>query len=124
FTRRQYSHDGRETPIENAYQRNNSIARNHHPTVKPTELMRWLCRLITPPGGIVLDPFMGSGSTGKAAMREGFRFMGIDQDEGYFEIACSRIRFAQRQPDLFREADCNPVEDEVKSISPEQISLI
>jgi DNA modification methylase len=87
FTRRQYSHDGREKPIENAYQRNNSVARNHHPTVKPTDLMRWLCRLITPPLGIVLDPFMGSGSTGKAAVMEGFSFIGIEQDEEYFDIA-------------------------------------
>jgi len=55
-------------------------SRNHHPTVKPTTLMQYLCRLITPPNGIVLDPFMGSGSTGKAAMYEGFRFIGIDLD--------------------------------------------
>lgn len=64
---------------------------NDHPTVKPTELMRYLCRLITPPGGTVLDPFMGSGSTGKAAMYEGFRFCGIEQDAGYLEIARQRI---------------------------------
>ena len=65
---------------------------NTHPTVKPTELMAYLCRLVTPPGGIVLDPFMGSGSTGKAAMREGFRFTGIEMDPDYFEIAKARIR--------------------------------
>lgn len=67
-----------------------------HPTVKPTELMRYLCRLVTPPGGTVLDPFMGSGSTGKAALKEGFGFVGIDSDEehGYFDIACARIRSA------------------------------
>lgn len=65
---------------------------NNHPTVKPTELMAYLCRLVTPPGGIVLDPFMGSGSTGKAAMREGFRFTGIEMDPDYFEIAKARIR--------------------------------
>lgn len=64
---------------------------NNHPTVKPTELMRYLCRLITPPGGVVLDPFMGSGSTGKAAVLEGFRFIGIDLDEDYCEIARQRI---------------------------------
>ena len=64
---------------------------NHHPTVKPTDLMRYLCRLVTPPDGIVLDPFMGSGSTGKAAMLEGFQFIGIERDADYLEIAKSRI---------------------------------
>ncbi len=70
--------------------------KNNHPTVKPTELMRYLCRLVTPPGGTVLDPFMGSGSTGKAALKEGFGFVGIDSDEehGYFDIALARIRSA------------------------------
>ena len=69
---------------------------NRHPTVKPTELMRYLCRLVTPPGGTVLDPFMGSGSTGKAALKEGFGFVGIDSDEehGYFDIALARIKSA------------------------------
>lgn len=74
---------------------------NHHPTVKPTELMRWLCRLVTPPGGTVLDPFMGSGSTGRAAVLEGFRFVGIELDPAYLEIAEARIRDAARQPSLF-----------------------
>jgi DNA modification methylase len=64
---------------------------NTHPTVKPTDLMRYLCRLVTPPGGIVLDPFMGSGSTGKAAMLEGFEFIGIEREAAYHAIAESRI---------------------------------
>jgi hypothetical protein len=64
---------------------------NAHPTVKPTELMRYLCRLVTPPGGVVLDPFMGSGSTGKAAALEGFRFIGIEREAEYLEIARGRI---------------------------------
>ena len=64
---------------------------NNHPTVKPTALMRYLCRLVTPPGGVVLDPFMGSGSTGKAAILEGFRFVGIERDASYLEIAKARI---------------------------------
>ena len=88
---RQYSHDGRNKPIENAYQRNNSTARNNHPTVKPTELMRYLCRLVTQPNGVVLDPFCGSGSTGKAAALEGFRFVGIEREPAYAEIARARI---------------------------------
>ena len=64
---------------------------NKHPTVKPTALMRYLCRLITPPNGVVLDPYMGSGSTGKAAIREGFGFVGIEIDEDYHEIAKARV---------------------------------
>ncbi|QIN63128.1 DNA methylase [Caballeronia sp. SBC1] len=64
---------------------------NDHDTVKPTDLMRYLCRLVTPPGGTVLDPFMGSGSTGKAAMAEGFKFVGIDLMAEYVEIARRRI---------------------------------
>ena len=65
---------------------------NNHPTVKPTDLMAYLCRLVTPPGGIVLDPFMGSGSTGKAAIREGFQFVGIEMDPEYLAIAEARIK--------------------------------
>ena len=64
---------------------------NNHPTVKPTALMAYLCRLITPAGGVVLDPYMGSGSTGKAAIREGFGFVGVELDPGYHEIAKSRV---------------------------------
>ena len=66
-------------------------ADNTHPTVKPTDLMAYLCRLVTPPGGVVLDPFMGSGSTGKAAMREGFRFIGIEREGEYLAISRARI---------------------------------
>jgi len=77
---------------------------NHHPTVKPVDLMRYLCRLITPPGGLILDPYMGSGSTGKGAMLEGFRFIGIEREAEYLDIAAARIRHAQRQPDMFHVA--------------------
>lgn len=94
FEEKQYSHDGRNKPLENAYQRNNSVAANHHPTVKPTDLMRYLCRLVTQPGGTVLDPFMGSGTTGKAAMLDGFEFIGCEMDEQYYKIAEARIRHA------------------------------
>ena len=67
---------------------------NTHPTVKPTDLMRYLCRLVTPPDGIVLDPFMGSGSTGKAAILEGFQFIGIEREAEYLAIAEARISHA------------------------------
>jgi site-specific DNA-methyltransferase (adenine-specific) len=87
--------DGRETDHHVPNLRT-SLARNHHPTVKPTELMRHLVRLVTPPGGLVLDPFMGSGSTGKAAILEGARFAGCDLDPSYLEIAAARIAYALR----------------------------
>ena len=78
---------------------------NSHPTVKPTELMRYLVRLVTPLGGTVLDPFMGSGSTGKAAVLEGFHFLGVEQDPSYFKIATERIQSA------FDTAATNPYAD-------------
>jgi site-specific DNA-methyltransferase (adenine-specific) len=71
--------------------------RNTHPTVKNTSLMRYLCKLITPPNGLILDPFMGSGSTGKAAVLEGFRYIGIDESEEYCEIARKRVAFVEKQ---------------------------
>lgn len=67
---------------------------NAHPTVKPTDLMAYLCRLVTPPGGVVLDPFMGSGSTGKAAMLEGLRFIGVELSPEYAQFARERIALA------------------------------
>ena len=86
--------------------RSNTAPRiNAHPTVKPTSLMRYLCRLVTPPGGIVLDPFMGSGSTGKAAAKEGLRFIGIEIEESYFRVACERIRDAMTGGPLLAEAN-------------------
>lgn len=75
-------------------------AGNDHPTVKPTELMRYLCRLITPPGGLVLDPFMGSSSTGKAAVLENFRFIGCELSDEYADIAHGRISRAVPAPTL------------------------
>ncbi len=67
------------------------LVRNLHPTVKPLPLMRWLVRLVTPPGGVVLDPFCGSGSTGVAAALEGRRFLGIEREGQYLDIACARL---------------------------------
>ncbi len=90
-------HDGREeggVGGSNPRNRTNNYRQNHHPTVKPTDLMRYLCRLVTPPGGLVLDPFTGSGSTGKAAILEGFQFIGIERDEEYMKIAEARIAVA------------------------------
>jgi site-specific DNA-methyltransferase (adenine-specific) len=78
-----------------------SVRHNGHPTVKPTTLMRYLCRLVTPPGGTVLDPFAGSGSTGKAAVLEGFNVLGIEQDAEYCRIAEARIADAEKQRNLF-----------------------
>ena len=77
---------------------------NHHPTVKPTDLMAYLLRLVTPPGGTALDPFMGSGSTGKAAMREGFHFIGCELDPEYLAIAKTRIEHEQTKVAAARES--------------------
>ncbi len=73
------------------------LRRNHHPTVKPTALMRYLVKLVTRRGGVVLDPFMGSGSTGKACAIEGMEFIGIDLSPEYCEIAARRIEAAKLQ---------------------------
>jgi site-specific DNA-methyltransferase (adenine-specific) len=88
------TNDGRAVVADSAYQRGKTLRANTHPTVKPTTLMQWLCRLITPPGGIVLDPFMGSGSTGKAAVLEGFQFVGCEREDEYMPIATARIAWA------------------------------
>jgi site-specific DNA-methyltransferase (adenine-specific) len=87
--------DTRDAVGAGIWEQMNAAHKNHHPTVKPTDLMRYLCRLVTPPAGIVLDPFMGSGSTGKAAMLEGFDFIGIEQSAEYVEIAKARIAWAK-----------------------------
>lgn len=86
---------------------------NFHPTVKPTDLMRYLCRLVTPKAGVVLDPFMGSGSAGKAAILEGFDFIGIERESEYYAIAQARCQFVEKgietkmpdQQDLFMETN-------------------
>jgi site-specific DNA-methyltransferase (adenine-specific) len=76
--------------------------KNLHPTVKPVDLMCWLVRLVTPPGGLVLDPFAGSGTTGMAALRQGFQFVGIEQEAEYAKLA--RERIAEDAP-LFGRAE-------------------
>jgi DNA modification methylase len=83
--------------------------RNNHPTVKPTDLMRYLCRLVTPPGGTVLDPFLGSGSTGRGAVLEGFGFIGIEREADYYAIAHKRILDAQKNPDCVSGRCYSPV---------------
>lgn len=87
----QFAHENTLRKVENT-----ETAGNTHPTVKPTDLMAYLLRLVTPAGGTALDPFMGSGSTGKAAMLEGFNFIGIDNDKSYLLIAEARILYAQQ----------------------------
>ena len=74
--------------------------KNIHPTVKPIKLMKYLCRLITPKGGTILDPFMGSGSTGMAAKEENFDFIGIEKEEEYFNIATARIESVETKSTL------------------------
>lgn len=101
--------DGRNTPIDNAFQRGETLRKNTHPTVKPTELMQYLVRLVTPNGGTVLDPFNGSGSTGKAVMYENkergknYKYIGIELTEEYLPISKARIEYV-----------CNLIEEDKK----------
>ena len=81
-------------------ERNEGCDNNNHPTVKPQKLMQYLVTMITPPGGVVLDPFMGSGSTGVAAVNLGHEFIGIEQDAEYLEIAKARIINSQTENSL------------------------
>ncbi len=92
---KQITDDGRNKKIDNPYLRGETKRQNTHPTIKPIELMKYLCRLITPKNGIILDPFMGSGSTGIASKIENFDFIGIEIDEQYFKIAETRINNIQ-----------------------------
>lgn len=117
--------DGRDTPIDNPYQRGDTPRKNIHPTVKPLSLMRYLCRLITPPGGTVLDPFLGSGTTGAAAALEGFSFVGIEQSREYMEIAKARIAHwapepAPEPPQEATEADLQGSLEEKKEIKEDR----
>jgi site-specific DNA-methyltransferase (adenine-specific) len=84
---------------ENPRNRTNQAKQNFHPTVKPTALMRYLIKLVTPEGGVVLDPFTGSGSTGKAALLDGFQFVGVELTEEYLPIIEGRLRWASEQVD-------------------------
>lgn len=99
----EFAGDGRGRQTEH------TPAANHHPTVKPVALMRWLCRLVTPPGGLVLDPFCGSGSTGMAALLEGFSFVGVEQDAEYVTIARARIAHVERHGEKWLTAKATPI---------------
>lgn len=74
--------------------------------------MRWLCRLVTPPNGVILDPYMGSGSTGKAALLEGFRFVGMEMDQSYFVTAHDRISWALKQRKEGKQDEVGEVDQE------------
>lgn len=93
---KQYSHDGRDKEIENPYQRNKSVATNNHPTVKPIALMEYLIKMVTPKGGVVLDPFAGSGSTLVAAKQNGFQYIGIEMTEEYIPIIEARLNYTPK----------------------------
>jgi site-specific DNA-methyltransferase (adenine-specific) len=95
--------DGRQTEIDNPYQRGETQRRNIHPTVKSIALMDYMIKLITPPGAKVLDPFMGSGTTGVASVKGGWEFVGIEKYPPFFDIAQKRIEHAKnnRQVSLF-----------------------
>jgi site-specific DNA-methyltransferase (adenine-specific) len=101
FTQQDASRKAGDPGGDNPRNRGLQTRQNHHPTVKPTDLMHYLLRLVTPPGGVALDPFMGSGSTGKAAAIGDFKFIGIERDPDYFAIACARLEYAHAQGKLF-----------------------
>lgn len=117
--KRQKVNDGRKKPIDNAFQRAETPRRNVHPTVKPTELMQYLVRLVSPPGATILDCFNGSGSTGKAVMFENkerganYKYIGIELTDEYLPIAKARIEYAANDFDISEEvktADGNHVQ--------------
>lgn len=88
---------------------------NIHPTIKPIDLMRYLVRLVTPKGGVIMDPFMGSGSTGVAALLESFQFVGIELDENYFEIALQRVNNHEKFSQFFEEKEIKKEKTKSKS---------
>jgi len=88
----------RNEGLDGSEQKSVQPKKNNHPTVKPTDLMLYLIRLVTPKGGTTLDPFMGSGSTGKAAIRGGFDFIGIEREKEYMEIAEARTQYETDNP--------------------------
>jgi site-specific DNA-methyltransferase (adenine-specific) len=87
-----------------------TLKQNIHPTVKPVALMLYLIRMVTPKGGTTLDPFMGSGSTGKGAVRGGFGFIGIEREDEYFKIAEARIKYEMDKPKLVKTTNGKKVE--------------
>jgi DNA modification methylase len=89
---------------------NGTLDKNSHPTVKPLALMTYLIKLVTPKGGTTLDPFMGSGSTGKAAVRGGFGFIGIEREDEYFQIAEARIKYEMDKPKVVKTTNGKKVE--------------
>ena len=107
---RKVEHDfGQKGIADKRSERQFAKMQNHHPTVKPIALMQYLTRLITPPGGTVLDPFAGSGTTGIAAINEGFKYLLIEREEDYIPIITARLTHWEKKKDhepgdLFEEA--------------------
>jgi len=93
--------DGREKTADNAYQRGATLRRNIHPTVKPVELMRYLVKLVTPKGGCVLDPYLGSGTTAIGCLKEKFNYVGIELEQDYADIAEARLKATVVEFDIF-----------------------
>lgn len=123
--------DGRNASIDNAFQRGETLRKNIHPTVKPTTLMQYLVRLVTPKDGIVLDPFMGSGSTGKAAMYENkernadYNFIGFELNKEYCDIAEARINYvANKDKKCKINIENNIINKKVENINDKQIQQL
>jgi site-specific DNA-methyltransferase (adenine-specific) len=111
--------DGRKKSIDNPYQRGKTQRRNVHPTVKPISLMRWLVKLITPENGVVLDPFLGSGTTAIAALLEGKRVVGFEMSEDFFQIALARIAHWHQEEQVLEEEE--PVLEEEEPVLEETL---
>lgn len=93
--------DGRTSSIDNAFQRGDTLRTNTHPTVKPIKLMEYLVKLITRKDGIVLDPFMGSGTTAVACAKNGYEFIGFEKEKEYIEIINARLKPILEQTRLY-----------------------
>lgn len=106
-------------PKSSTAERNLGCEKNNHPTVKNQQLMRWLCKLITPLNGIVLDCFAGSGSTGVAAIAEGFRFIGIELNPEYAAIATARLNYAIAEAEAEAKREKQLALFEVSPVKPE-----
>ncbi len=103
--------DGRNKPIDNPFLRGKTPRQNTHPTVKPVKLMEYLITLITPPNGIVLDPFIGSGTTGIAAVNLGFNYIGFELDKTYYNIAIKRISNITPEPEKLIKTDTSNTQE-------------
>jgi site-specific DNA-methyltransferase (adenine-specific) len=102
----------------------NNEKQNFHPTVKPLKLMRYLCKLITPKNGVILDPFMGSGTTGMSAILENFNFIGIEKEKEYFELSNQRIKYVKDNKEKFDFYEEKKEKNVIKKIKEKDLNVV